>query len=119
LLTENDTSLQIRALNDRFRSEFASPVSALRHSGLVCTSGIAAYGDDFIEPALRAVREFATFDEDNDPYGEHDFGTFELDGVNLYWKIEYYAALFDGRSRNPADADVTRRVLTILLAEEY
>jgi Protein of unknown function (DUF3768) len=120
LLVENDTSLQIRALNDRFRTEFVSPVSPLRHSGLVCTSGIAAYGDDFIERALRAVREFATLNEDNDPYGaEHDFGTFELDGLNLYWKIEYYDALFDGRSRDPADAAVTRRVLTILLAEEY
>jgi Protein of unknown function (DUF3768) len=37
--------------------------------------------------------------------------------VNLYWKIDYYDRLLDGRSRDPADADVTR--LTILLAEEY
>ena len=46
-------------------------------------------------------------------------GAFELDGVNLLWKIDCYDRLLDGRSRDPADAVVTRRVLTILLAEEY
>jgi Protein of unknown function (DUF3768) len=39
--------------------------------------------------------------------------------VNLLWKIDCYDRLLDGRSRDPADAAVTRRVLTILLAEEY
>jgi hypothetical protein len=114
-----DKSLEIRALNDEFRTELVSPVSALWHKRLVCTSGVAAYGDDFIERALRAVREFSTFNEYNDPYGEHDFGSFVLDDVSLIWKIDYYDPLWDERSRDPANADVTRRVLTILLAEEY
>jgi hypothetical protein len=119
LLLEHDTSLQIRALNDAFRKEFASVVPAVMHNKLVFTSGVAAYGDDFIERALKAVREFPAFNEENDPYDEHDTGSFELDGVNLLWKIDCYDRLLDGRSRDPADAAVTRRVLTILLAEEY
>jgi hypothetical protein len=119
LLLEHDTSLQIRALNDAFRKEFASVVPAVMHNKLVFTSGVAAYGDDFIERALQAVRKFAAFNEDNDPYDEHDAGSFELDGVNLLWKIDCYDRLLDGRSRDRADAAVTRRVLTILLAEEY
>jgi Protein of unknown function (DUF3768) len=110
LLVENDTSLHIRAL---------SVVPALMHNKLVFTSGVAAYGADFIERALNAVREFAAFNEGNDPYGEHDFGSFVLDGENLFWKIDCYDRLLDGRSREPADAAVTRRLLTILLAEEY
>jgi hypothetical protein len=119
LLVESDASLQIRALNDEFRKEFGSVVPGLMHNKLVFTSGVAAYGDDFIERALRAVREFAAFNEENDPYNEHDAGSFQLDGVNLLWKIDCYDRLLDGRSRDPADAAVTRRVLTILLAEEY
>jgi hypothetical protein len=114
-----DESVQIRALNDAFRRELPSVVTALMHNRLVFTSGVAAHGDEFIDRALKAVRECAAFNEDNDPYGEHDFGSFQLDGAKLYWKIEYYDRLFDGRSRNPANAATTRRVLTILLAEEY
>jgi Protein of unknown function (DUF3768) len=83
------------------------------------TSGVAAHGNDFIDRAAHAVREYSAFSEENDPYGEHDAGSLELDGMNLLWKIEYYDPLFDGRSRDPADAAVTRRALTILLAEEY
>jgi uncharacterized protein DUF3768 len=119
MLAEVDKSFQVRALNDEFRTELISPVSALWHNRLVCTSGVAAHGDDFIERALRAVREFAAFNEVNGPYGEHDFGSFELDGVMLYWKIDYYDPLHDGRSLDPADPDKTKRVLTILLADEY
>jgi hypothetical protein len=119
LLLEHDTSLQIRALNDEFRKDFGSVVPALMRNKLIFTSGVAEHGDEFIERALQAVREFAAFNEDNDPYDEHDAGSFELDGVNLLWKIDCYDRLLDGRSRDPADAAVTRRVLTILLAEEY
>jgi Protein of unknown function (DUF3768) len=119
LLVEHDMSLEIRALNDGLRKEFASVFSALMHNKPVFTSGVAEHGDLFIERALKAVREFAAFNGENDPYDEHDAGSFELDGVNLLWKIDCYNPLFDGRSRDPADAAVTRRVLTILLTEEY
>ena len=74
-----------------------SASSALMHNNLVFTSGVAAYGDDFIERALEAVREFTAFNEENDPYDEHDAGSFELDGVNLLWKIDCYDRLLDGR----------------------
>jgi Protein of unknown function (DUF3768) len=119
LLVENDTSLQIRALNDEFRTQRSLIGSAIADDTLVITSGVAAHGNNFIDRAVHAVREYSAFIEDNDPYGEHDFGSFDLDGENLFWKIDYYDPLLDGRSRDPADAAVTRRVLTILLAEEY
>jgi hypothetical protein len=118
LLAENDTSLEIRALNDEFRTQRSLIGSAIADNTLVITSGVAAHGNDFVDRAVHAVREYSAFNEGNDPYGEHDFGSFELDGENLFWKIDY-DPLFDGRSRDPADAAVTRRVLTILLAEEY
>jgi Protein of unknown function (DUF3768) len=119
LLAEYDTSLQIRALNDGFRTQRSLIGSAIADNTLVITSGVAAHGNDFIDRAVHAVREYSSFSEGDDPYGEHDFGSFDLDDENLFWKINYYDPLLDGRPRDPADAAVTRRVLTMLLAEEY
>jgi Protein of unknown function (DUF3768) len=55
----------------------------------------------------------------NDPHGEHDFGSFEYSGQTIFWKIDYYDMRLKWGSPDPADPAVTRRVLTILLAEEY
>jgi hypothetical protein len=32
---------------------------------------------------------FDTFTNDNDPHRERDFGSFDLDGEKLFWKIDY------------------------------
>jgi Protein of unknown function (DUF3768) len=109
----------IRILNDAFRTEPLSVLSAVLGRTFVFTKGVGAHGDDFLVRALKAVQEYSTFTEDNDPHGEHDFGSFELDGVKLFWKIDYYDEDLESGSPDPADPDVTRRVLTILLAEEY
>ena len=36
-----------------------------------------------------AVQEFSNFTEDNDPHGEHDFGSFTIAGNKVFWKIDY------------------------------
>jgi hypothetical protein len=117
-LAQADKTEQIRALNDAFRTHpFIG--AALASNELVITRGVADYGNDFIDRAVTAVRRFSDFTEDNDPYGEHDFGSFDLDAVKLFWKIDYYDRKLEYGSPDPADPAVTRRVLTILLAEEY
>jgi hypothetical protein len=114
----HSSSEQIRALNDAFRTQpFIG--AALASDELVITRGVADYGNDFADRAVTAVRRFSNFTEDNDPHGEHDFGSFELDGIKLFWKIDYYDRKLEYGSPDPADPAVTRRVLTILLAEEY
>ncbi|MEZ5367545.1 MAG: DUF3768 domain-containing protein [Bryobacterales bacterium] len=41
---------------------------------------------------MASVRRFDGFSEDNDPYGEHDFGAFDVESVGkVFWKIDYYA----------------------------
>jgi hypothetical protein len=110
---------KIRGLNDAFRTQPLFIAPALAANQLVVTSGVAALGSDFIDRAVSAVRRYRNFGPDNDPYGEHDFGIFELDGQTLNWKIDYYDRLLEWGSPDPADPAVTRRVLTILLAEEY
>jgi len=116
---EADKSVQIRALNDEFRAEPFLLGPAIADNKLVITRGVAERGNDFIDRAVTAVRTFSDFTQDNDPYGEHDFGAFELDDAKLYWKIDYYDRLLCWGSPDPADPAETRRVLTILLAEEY
>jgi hypothetical protein len=68
---------------------------------------------------LIQVQRFADFNADNDPHGEHDFGSFEIAGEKFFWKIDYYDSDMTFGSEDPADPEKTRRVLTIMLAEEY
>jgi hypothetical protein len=102
----------IRELNDELRRSLAGGV-------LVMTAGVIALGQAHQLKILQAVAEFDSFDEDNDPYGEHDFGALEVEGERLFWKIDYFDRSLSARSPDPADASVTTRVLTIMLAEEY
>lgn len=67
----------------------------------------------------QTVAGFADFTEVNDPHGEHDFGSFQFGGEKCFWKIDYYDLDYQGGSDDPSDLSKTRRVLTIMLDEEY
>ena len=105
--TVNETSARIAALNDTFRQGM---------SGCTVTRGVAALAP-FMNEIFVKVRDFDKFSEDNDPYGEHDFGSFEAYGKKLFWKIDYYDESL-GYWCDPLNPDC-QRVLTIMLAEEY
>jgi hypothetical protein len=64
------------------------------------------------------VRSFDEFTPGNDPYGEHDFGAFDLDGERFNFKIDYYAPDMLHGSDDPANPEKTVRVLTIMLAAD-
>ena len=49
------------------------------------------------------VQAYDDFTERNDPYGEHDFGSFEFCGETIFWKIEYYDLDFQMQSLDPSD----------------
>jgi len=70
--------------------------------------------------ARARVRSFAQFDQDNDPWQEHDFGAFIVDSENIFWKIDYYGLDMESGSPDPSSPSITRRVLTVgLLSSEY
>jgi hypothetical protein len=103
---------RIAGLNDRLRTTFTG-------GQVVLTRGIAALPPQDKAAVLKQVREFDRFTKDNDPWGEHDFGLFEHDGLKIYWKIDYYDADIRYGSQDPCDPDITTRVLTVLLSTEY
>ena len=110
---------RIRELNDALRT-CADPILRLIVNGqLVITRGIAARGDEFFKRAVAAVRAFIDFNADNDPHGEHDMAFLTVDGVKIFFKVDYYDAALEWHSPDASDPGVTRRVLTIALAEEY
>lgn len=111
---ERPPNKRIRDLNDQFR------MRGIGNGTMFVTSGIQAEGSAFVVSAVNAVRTFAGFDDDNDPWGEHDFGAVEVDAQKVFFKIDYYASeSLDAGSENPANEGVTYRVLTIMLASEY
>ena len=102
----------IRSLNDLLRCDFSYGVA-------VMTPGIAALGPDAVERLVKTIAVFDDFCHDNDPYTEHDFGGFEVDGHKIFFKIDYYDKKMEMGSPDPSDPLVTTRVITIMLASEY
>lgn len=83
------------------------------------TRGIQALGEQAVADIINKVRTFDAFTPDNDPYREHDFGSFQHAGQKVFWKLDYYDHKGEFASPDPGDANNTKRVLTVMLAEEY
>lgn len=103
---------RIRDLNDTFRATLAD-------GQCVTTPGICELGGSFVVEAVAATRAFDNFTPDNDPDGEHDFGAFRIGEHHLVWKIDYYDTTLRYGSRDPSNPEETKRVLTIMLADEW
>ena len=100
---------RIRELNDAFRKSF-------KGGKVVATQGVAALGDHEYHRVLQAVQEFSDFNNDNDPHGEHDFGSFEYHHQKFFWKIDLYE---EPGVKGTDPQPVVKRVLTIMLAEDW
>lgn len=105
-----DATQRIRNLNDQARQSFEG-------CRVMITQGIQVQDD--IDAIIRKVQQFDGFTQDNDPYGEHDFGSFRHAGEMVFWKFDYYDLDLQMHSPDASDPAVTARVLTIMLADEY
>lgn len=111
-IAASEKALRIRALNDRFRSTFIG-------GDVVFTAGVDAMPEFIKSDIIAAVQAFDAFDENNDPWGEHDCSTLVVSGHEVMFKIDYYDTAREFRSSDPSDASVTRRVLTVLHPSDY
>ena len=102
----------IRELNDAFRN-------TLSGGRVMMTAGVAALPDRDRAEAVRKVQAFDAFSPDNDPHGEHDFGAFDSAGEKFFWKMDYFDRTLHFGSDDPSNPEITTRVLTIMLVEEY
>ena len=114
----NRKTVTTASQNDAFRTGMV--VGGCPFPGtVVTTSGVSDRGRGFVTDAILAAAFDTNFSEDNDPYGERDFGTITVQGERLYWKIDYYDADREYGSDDPSDPAKTHRVLTILFPSEY
>ena len=119
-------SERIARLKDRARQAMGLACVA------VATEGFRALSDEDQSRVREMVEYFDAFTPENDPYGERDFGAIYQVGdgrwtttrparpsETVFWKIDAYDRELRFGSENPADPAVTRRVLTIMLANEF
>ena len=111
-IESKDRLARIRDLNDAFRRTFSG-------GRVMITCGVAELPDLVKAKVLQLVATFDQFTEDNDPHGEHDFGSFELGNRTFFWKIDYHDERCELGSEDPTDPKRTTRVLTLMLASEY
>lgn len=112
MIKTKEKTARIRELNDAFRKSFEG-------GRILLTAGVGGLPGDVRAMVMRKVAAFSEFSADNDPYDEHDFGSFGIAGQKLFWKLDYYAPDMLHGSEDPSDPARTVRVLTIMLAEEY
>lgn len=104
---------KIRELNDQFRQTLSGGL-------VILTEGISCLCSTLKFEILCEVKSYNKFDKNNDPYSEHDFGSFKHPiAGKIFWKIDYYDMDMQYHSEDPSDQKKTKRVLTIMLAEEY
>lgn len=128
-ITALEQTARIARLNDLARNAMGVACTA------VATVGFRSLPEADQSQVRDLIETFDAFDEDNDPHSERDFGTIyqlgdgrwtterprlrEDEHERVFWKIDCYDRDLRFASENAADPAVTRRVLTIMLSDEY
>jgi len=76
-------SASISRLNDLLRTQGIG-------GRIVATLGVQNLSHNTRGKVVEAIRLFDKFEESDDPYKEHDFGSVEVEGGQFFFKIDYY-----------------------------
>ncbi len=128
-ISAREQAARIARLNDLARQAMGVACT------VVATVGFRSLSDADQSRVRELIETFDAFTEDNDPHGERDFGCVyqlgngrwtterprvrEDERARVFWKLDYYDRELQFASEDAANAAVTRRVLIIMLADEY
>ena len=128
-ISAREQAARIARLNDLARQAMGVACT------VVATVGFRSLSDADQSRVRELIETFDAFTEDNDPPGERDFGCVyqlgngrwtterprvrEDERARVFWKLDYYDRELRFASEDAADPAITRRVLTIMLADEY
>jgi Protein of unknown function (DUF3768) len=129
VVAAREQAARIARLNDLARQAMGVACT------VVATVGFRSLSDADQSCVRELIETFDAFTEDNDPHGERDFGcVYQLgDGrwtterpkvrederERVFWKLDYYDRELQFASEDAANPAITRRVLTIMLSDEY
>jgi len=111
-IADDERRIVIRTLNDQFRKSGIG-------GSIFVTRGVEFLPEATKQKIMEAVKVFDDFNDNNDPYGEHDCAAIEIDGERIFWKIDYYDKQMKNLSPDASNTDLTNRVMTIMLSSEY
>lgn len=114
---------RVRKLNDEARAMLIKVINNEplhnAHIRVIFTWKVNSLDKDNLNQLLQKFIDFTNFNQDNDPYGEHDFIKVNHENEVYFLKIDYYDTKLDKHSNNPADEHQTIRVLTIMHSNDY
>ena len=123
--TRAPDAARVAAQNDAFRRNACLAIpygkgSPVLRGQTVITRSVHAEGMVFVQSCLDRIRRLEHFPAEDDPLGHHDFGSVEVFGTAVWFKID----LYDGPdlrygSEAPDDPARTWRVLTVLFPSDW
>lgn len=102
---------EIKKRNDAFRK---SLIRDSKHKVVLTESVHESPNKDLI---IEAIRNFDSFSGENDPHGEHDFGSVVVAGEKYFFKFDYYDLQYE-YGADPKEEDYAL-LLTIMHASDY
>lgn len=91
----------IKELNDNFRKSFLG-------GHVIISQKVQMLPAKSRKELFEYIKQFNNFTKENDPYGEHDFGSIKFQNNVYFWKIDYYDTNFLYHSPNPSNTSVTK-----------
>ena len=113
-------STLIAQQNDEFRRHLGDPAKTSIKGVVHLTRSVTSLPDHEQEELYADIAAFNLFREDNDSWGEHDYGRVTARSGDFYFKIDYFEnSDFEYGSPDASDLDCTYRVMTIAAVEDY
>lgn len=116
-MTDEEKTFETARLNDLARKD-PDAANAL----VVAAPGLKALlsgGEVAVGTVMQKLTAFDDFVEGNDPYNERDMGEFKIGRHTIIWKVDYYDLDMGAHSEAEWDVSATKRVITLMLPEDY